>query len=714
MNKDSNLYKLLKEGHLLRRPSVVLALIGIFAIVLVATLAVDGNQVAAKPSYGTDCAKCHGVPNPTAAPGKEPAAAPAKEQPAPAKEQAAPAAKEPAPAKDSKPAAKPATSGPASREVSVTYNNKTEKLASVMVSGRALVEGRKLASLIGGWAAWDNKTKEVTIVLGNKKVTMSTRAKTASVNGQEAKVSVGARLVGSKAFVPVRFVAESLGLWVDYSAAKGITLGSGKGVPAAGAGGAKPATPASGGGKLGLNKELALPGYVGSTTCKGCHPDVYDSWQQTRHSKMLQDAKTPGAIVLGDFSTNKYFKWEDVLYIVGTGLEGGQRYVGEIDGKLMYLPAQWDNEKRQWVKADPREYTCASCHTAGFNKETGNWAENGITCESCHGPGAEHVKNPTQVKPKVSTSVDMCSSCHGEDRQTGALKKMWVPEGEENTGGHLGLFAHEIDAVNSPDYHYSDRCLGCHSATYIVAQKKGEKPPTYDDFMKGALKEDRNGITCVVCHDPHSNTGKEFQLREDPLTTCMQCHDRPDHHPSGTVMAKGGPIYKPDGSKAYVGAVKQADCVSCHMLEGNHTFKPGVVPITSHGVTTTYNACGNCHTQFGPASDINEETGKVDPALTEAIKQGEAAWRAIQAKNEEEFEALKARQEEVQKKFDALKAADPNSTKVKEAEPYVTAAFKNVEIFENDGSKGIHNMKYVEAVFAQLEADLAKAEELLK
>ncbi|TDA70008.1 MAG: hypothetical protein D9V47_03060 [Clostridia bacterium] len=699
----------------MRKSLVAAVLIGVLAMVALAAVALDGSQVAAKPTFGSNCASCHGVPNPTAAPGKEPAAAPTKEPAAPAKEQAPAASKESAPAKASQPAAKPAASAPANKEISVTCGNKTAKLASVTVNGNTLIEGRALASLIGGSTSWDNKAKEVTIALGNSKVTMSAKTKAASVNGQEAKVTVGVTLVGGKVFVPVRFVAESLGLWVDYDRAKGITMGAGKGAPAAGSGSAAaPATPAAGGKTLGLNKDLALPGYVGSTTCKGCHPDAYDSWQQTRHSKMLQDPDSPGAIVLGDFSTNKYFKWEDVRYIVGNGLEGGQRYVGEIDGKLMYLPATWDNEKRQWVKADPREYTCAGCHTAGFNKETGNWAENGITCESCHGPGAEHVKNPMQVKPKVSTSVDMCSSCHGDDRQTGAMKKMWVPEGEENTGGHLGLFAHEIDAVNAPGYHYSDRCLGCHSATYIVAQKKGETPPTYDDFMKGALKEDRNGITCVVCHDPHSNTGKEFQLREDPLTTCMQCHDAPDHHPSGTVMVKGGPIYKPDGSKAYVGAAKQADCVSCHMLEGNHTFKPGVVPITSHGATTTYNACGNCHTEFGPASDINEETGKVDPALTEAVKQGEAAWRAIQAKNEEEFEPLKARQEAVQKKFDDLKKADPNSTKVKGAEPYVTAAFKNVEIFENDGSKGIHNMKYVEAAFAQLEADLAKAEELLK
>ncbi|ODS34785.1 MAG: putative cytochrome c [Candidatus Scalindua rubra] len=31
--------------------------------------------------------------------------------------------------------------------------------------------------------------------------------------------------------------------------------------------------------------------------------------------------------------------------------------------------------------------TCYECHTTGYDKETGTYAEEGITCEACHGPG---------------------------------------------------------------------------------------------------------------------------------------------------------------------------------------------------------------------------------------------------------------------------------------------------------------------------------------
>jgi hypothetical protein len=39
--------------------------------------------------------------------------------------------------------------------------------------------------------------------------------------------------------------------------------------------------------------------------------------------------------------------------------------------------------------AGDEEYrkSCYECHTTGYNKETGTYSEEGITCEACHGPG---------------------------------------------------------------------------------------------------------------------------------------------------------------------------------------------------------------------------------------------------------------------------------------------------------------------------------------
>lgn len=55
----------------MRRPLAAAVLIGVLTFVLLAAAALDGNRAAAMPSFGTDCASCHGVPNPTAPPGEE-------------------------------------------------------------------------------------------------------------------------------------------------------------------------------------------------------------------------------------------------------------------------------------------------------------------------------------------------------------------------------------------------------------------------------------------------------------------------------------------------------------------------------------------------------------------------------------------------------------------------------------------------------------------
>ncbi|MCP4253513.1 MAG: hypothetical protein GY775_08895 [Candidatus Scalindua sp.] len=45
-------------------------------------------------------------------------------------------------------------------------------------------------------------------------------------------------------------------------------------------------------------------------------------------------------------------------------------------------------EAPDYIKGD-EEYRqkCYECHTTGYNKETGTYEEEGITCEACHGPG---------------------------------------------------------------------------------------------------------------------------------------------------------------------------------------------------------------------------------------------------------------------------------------------------------------------------------------
>jgi len=547
-----------------------------------------------------------------------------------------PAKEEPAAAE--KPAAK-ATSG-IKQTVKVAYGSKTVELQAVNKSGHLYVSASDFNGLFG-----------------------------ANTSGDE---------------VALRKSAEEMGLQVEYKNGVINVFGSSEATGSTGPA-AEDSTIVAG-----LNPSAALPGYVGSDTCGKCHPGTKESWMSTNHATMVQSMDNPEAYIVSNFQTNKWFDKDDVLYTVAQG----QRFLKVNDGVLQYAEAQWDPEAGIWTERDPRDYTCGSCHNTGFNEETGAWAENGITCESCHGPGQEHATTGDASKIVSNVGMDMCSSCHGEDRQSGQMKEMWMAE--EN-GGHLGLFANEIGAdPNEPGYHYGDGCLGCHSGTYIVAEKKGETPPSYDDFMSGDFQSDRYGITCVVCHDPHAKTGNEYQLREDVNTTCVQCHTN-----SGGVPERGGTVHHPqrlvwDGvvfngeseEPVLVGNPKaDIKCVDCHMTDGNHFFEPGTPTITlySHGNPYEADSCGSCHSNM-TAEDIT-------------------SW---QEEYEEQVEALSARLVELQAIADADAGDDAAA-----AQPYLEAATSNLSIAEHDGSMGIHNVLYAEEVFEQVTSDLDKAEELL-
>src|SRR3989338_317872 len=62
---------------------------------------------------------------------------------------------------------------------------------------------------------------------------------------------------------------------------------------------------------------------------------------------------------------------------------------------------------------------CYKCHTTGYDEKTGKYAEEGVTCEACHGPGQFYVYFMSSGKvaeaqrlSKLGFSYDVCGSCH--------------------------------------------------------------------------------------------------------------------------------------------------------------------------------------------------------------------------------------------------------------------------------------------------------------
>jgi len=109
-------------------------------------------------------------------------------------------------------------------------------------------------------------------------------------------------------------------------------------------------------------------GYVSATACQGCHEQEYLQWSATRHA----------------------FAYETLL------------------------------KKERYFDAG-----CVSCHTTGFGYSTGfhigdpDSTLKGVQCETCHGPGKQHVGNPKKSNIRNGADTSLCLVCHDTKHSPG-------------------------------------------------------------------------------------------------------------------------------------------------------------------------------------------------------------------------------------------------------------------------------------------------------
>ena len=109
-------------------------------------------------------------------------------------------------------------------------------------------------------------------------------------------------------------------------------------------------------------------GYVSATACQRCHEQEYLQWSATRHA----------------------FAYETLL------------------------------KKERYFDAG-----CVSCHTTGFGYQTGfqigdsDSMLRGVQCETCHGPGKQHVGNPKKSNIRSAADTSLCLQCHDTQHSPG-------------------------------------------------------------------------------------------------------------------------------------------------------------------------------------------------------------------------------------------------------------------------------------------------------
>jgi hypothetical protein len=322
------------------------------------------------------------------------------------------------------------------------------------------------------------------------------------------------------------------------------------------------------------------PKYAGSLNCALCHQTYYKGWVKTFHSTVIQDARKDPSVIMADMNAPDLpFKKKDIHFTIGGHWD--QRYLTRIDNEYYVLPRLWSVQSRKWRpystygwQRRPYSRYCVGCHSVGFDPATGEIEEHAVGCESCHGPGSEHIEKPGKtniVNPKQLSrerSDEICASCHVRGKSlTG---EFWFPIGWK-PGEKL--------------------------ADYLVPLDKKEGESGHDAIHRlwNKWKSDREAqarARCEVCGIHQTMRPQTEQVSVDSL--CTRCHEYQDrieqhtHHKSSTGIG----------------------CIDCHEQKspdmneskGNdvHSYWYFLIHPQNCWDKDIYKKCGRCHTDETP------------------------------------------------------------------------------------------------------------------
>lgn len=83
-------------------------------------------------------------------------------------------------------------------------------------NGRTLVPIRFISEALGYNVSWNEEKREVSVFNSYMDLVLKIEDKDAIVNGKLVNLDVPAKIVDSRTFVPLRFIGESFGLFVDW------------------------------------------------------------------------------------------------------------------------------------------------------------------------------------------------------------------------------------------------------------------------------------------------------------------------------------------------------------------------------------------------------------------------------------------------------------------------------------------------------------------
>ena len=275
--------------------------------------------------------------------------------------------------------------------------------------------------------------------------------------------------------------------------------------------------------------------FIGNQACEPCHREIAAAYART---PMAQSSGRVESLSPASFTTAGHaYKIADrrltfeqgsvsIDFFIGSNV-AGRTFLHEREGYLYELPVTWYAQKKQWDASPGYEHddeirlnravepTCLACHTSrtrpvlGTQNRYGDspFLDNGVSCERCHGPGSEHVRNPAEARMVNPAKLDaerrdsVCMQCHltGEARIVRAGRR----------------FA---------DFRAGDRLADY--ATYFVRDgpRDGLKVTSHVEKLAASVCKQKSGdaLWCGSCHGVHNNSSRT-------QAACVRCHDGAHH-----------------------------------------------------------------------------------------------------------------------------------------------------------------------------------------
>ena len=319
-----------------------------------------------------------------------------------------------------------------------------------------------------------------------------------------------------------------------------------------------------------------------------------------------------------------------------TGSHHMQAYwvAGEFGNQQFGFPFTYLFEEARWVPRNdvfllppdapslPQVWNsnCIGCHTTAGQPQqdqrtyvmNSRVAEYGIACESCHGPGEEHIrrnagplrryalhrgtntdptiKNPARLSPKQSSEV--CGQCHAA--RYNLQQTEWLVEGYDYwRRGNLSaarplLPGHELpqlDPAARPEEAARHQSLSGFFWPDGMIRVSGRE---YNGLVETPCFQ-RGAMSCLSCHSMHqSDPDDQLARRMEGNQACLQCH---------------GDFAKKLTQHTHHAANSSGSlCYNCHMPHTTYGLLKGIRShqLTSPSVQSSLdtgrpNACNLCH-----------------------------------------------------------------------------------------------------------------------